>query len=437
MLKWFIRRFDNRVQSRPSIVFGRYSDNNKTIPQVSCWTAAEALFREKKFRQSIEAFFHYLRDDHIKNVETMTSDSTFHFTLYQGSKVVRGVCDDHRILAEVTIARMSEPSIPVMRRLLEQNFNLYYTRYTLDNDRIYMRFDSELKTANPNKLYYGLKELAIKADKQDDLLVEDFTMLKRVDVDHVNALPEEEVRIRLYYFRKFIDETLSRIDTLEKEKLATAISYMLLALGYRIDYLISPEGKLLQELERVIAIYFTHEEISLQEKIHLMINGFKNLKSKSDDEVKKFLFRSVSTFSIVSPQPHKVIAERLNGILQNTQWYIDNKLPEMAQHIMEYGFAFCQYAYSLPKPLSRLFQLFMEVLYPDYFTEFGFPEKLYDKGVFNKRAIEWVIDEINRSYKEKYPKLLFKKQQLRYDDLTIFAQCFLREVVGLNFDIVK
>ena len=40
-----------------------------------------------------------------------------------------------------------------------------------------MRFDSDIETANPSKLYYGLKELATKADKQDDLLVQDFTRL--------------------------------------------------------------------------------------------------------------------------------------------------------------------------------------------------------------------------------------------------------------------
>lgn len=439
MLERFIGWFRKRAQTRPQTVFGRYSDNNKTVIQVSRWTAADSFFREKKYQQSIDAFFEYLRDDTVKNVETERSGPHLHFTIYQGSKVVRGVCDDRQFKAEVVLARMTEASIPVMRRLLEQNYLLYYSRYTLDQDRICMRFDSEIETANPNKLYYGLKELATKADKQDDLLVQDFSMLEQIDMEHVGDLTDEERGIRLFYFRKFIRETLERVEALDKEKMAGGISYILLALGYRIDYLISPEGKLLQELEKIINIYFGKEERSAQEKNHLMVEAFKKLNEKQDGEIAAYLFRSVSTFSIVSPQPHKIIADVLNSALQNMQWYRDNKYPETAQLIMEYGFSYCQYSYSLPKPLSQLFQLYMEIFYPDYFLELGYKEKLYDSqsGGFRKEIIESVIEEINTNWKEKYPMFWFKTQQLKYDNLTNFAQSFLKEITTLNFEVVK
>lgn len=439
MLERLIGWFKKRAERRPSIVFGRYSDNNKTVVQVARWTAADALFREKKYQQSIDAFFDYLRDDTVKNVETERTGTHFYFTLYQGSKVVRGVCDDKRLRAEVVLARMPEPSIPVMRRLLEQNYLLYYSRYTLDQDRICMRFDSEIETANPNKLYYGLKELATKADKQDDLLIQDFAMLEQIDMEHVGDLSEEEKKRRLFYFRSFIKETLERVEGLDKEKMAGGISYMLLALGYRIDYLIAPESRLLQDLEKIISIYFSKEERSAQEKNHLMIEGFKKLYEKQDGEIVNFLFRSVSTFSIVSPQPHKVIADVLQSALQNMQWYRDNKYSDIAQRIMEYGFAYCQYSYSLPKPLSSLFQLFMEIHYPDYFLELGYKEKLYNKetNAFNREIIEKEIEEINNRWKGKYPMFGFKTQQLKYDNLTNFGQSFLNEVIALNFEVVK
>lgn len=439
MLDRLIGWLKKKAEKRPSIVFGRYSDNNKTIAQVTRWTAADTLFREKKYQQSIDAFFDYLRDDSVKNVEMERSGSQMYFTIFQGSKVVRGVCDEKRLRAEVVLARMPEPSIPVMRRLLEQNYLLYYSRYTLDKDRICMRFDSELETANPNKLYYGLKELATKADKQDDLLIQDFAMLEQVDMEHVGDLTTDEKRIRLFYFRKFIKETLDQVALLDKEKMAGGISYMLLALGYRIDYLITPESKLLQDLEKIISIYFSKDDRSAQEKNHLMIDAFWRLNDKQDDEIVNFLFRSVSTFSIVSPQPHKVIADVLQSALQNMAWYRDNKYPEIAQRIMEYGFSYCQYSYSLPKPLSALFQLYMEVHYPDYFLEIGYHEKIYDEktGIFKKEIIEKEIEEINVQWKEKYPMFWFKTQQLKYDGLTSFDQSFLKEIISLNFDVVK
>jgi len=428
--------FKKKAELRPDIMFGRYSDNNKTVAQVNRWTDADNLFKDKKYQQSVDAFFDYLRDDTVRNVETERKGELLNFTIYQGSKVERGTCDGRRLSAEVMLARMPEPSIPVMRRLLEQNFMLYYSRYTLSNDKICMRFDSEIETANPNKLYYGLKELATKADKQDDLLVQDFATLEQIDTDHVEELPDQERKAKLEYFRGFIRETIEYIDTLDKDKLAGGISYMLLALGYRLDYLIAPEGKLLQEIEKVISIYFSKEERTPQEKNHLMAESFRKMLEKSDQEILPYLFRSISTFSIVAPQPHKVISEAIQTAKQNMQWYSDNKYPEVARQILEYGFSYCQYSYSMPKPLSHLFQMFMEINYPAFFQPLGFTGQLYDPASnhFEEEEIEDGIESIIRNWKEKYPFLVWKSSNIRYDNINSFNLSFLTEVQGLNFD---
>ena len=47
--------------------------------------------------------------------------------------------------------------------------------------------------------------------------------------------------------------------------------------------------------------------------------------------------------------------------------------------IIEYGFSYCQYSYSLPRPLSELFRLFMQINYGSYFKLLGFVEKYYDE----------------------------------------------------------
>jgi hypothetical protein len=175
----------------PNIFFGRYSDNNKPVAKVNRWTDADNLFKEKKYGESLDAFFDYLRDDTIQNVvyERNGTEGRFHF--YQGSKIVRGEFNNEFLRADVTLAKMPQPSVPVMRRLLEMNFNLYYSRYALDGERLCMNFDSDIETASPSKLYYGLKELSTKADKQDDLLVQDFTILETSDSDHIDEIPKE------------------------------------------------------------------------------------------------------------------------------------------------------------------------------------------------------------------------------------------------------
>jgi hypothetical protein len=432
---WFRRK----AEPRPDIMFGRYSDNNKTVTQVNRWTDSESLFKEKKYQQSVEAFFDYLRDNSKRNVETERKGELLNFTIYQGSKLVRGHCDARRVTADVSLARMPEPSIPVMRRLLEQNYLLHYTRYTLHDDRICMRFDSEIETANPNKLYYGLKELATKADKQDDLLVQDFATLEQIDTDHIEQLPGHEKKVKLEYFRSFIRQSVEYIDTLDKEKLAGGISYMLLALGYRLDFLIAPEGKLLQEMEKIISIYFGKEERSAQEKNHLMTEAYRKMLDKKDEEILPYLFRSTSTFSIVSPQPHKVISDAIQTAMQNMQWYKDNKYPEIARQIMEYGISYCQYSYSLPRPLSQLFMIFMEINYPGFFLAIGFKGQLYDpaSNQFEKEEIEDGIEFIISSWKDKYPFLVWKESNMRYDNILSFNQRFLSEVQALNFEGIK
>ena len=172
--KLFGRGKKKEAVTEPAISFGRYSDNNKPVARVNRWTDADNLFKEKKYPESLDAFFDYLRDDTVQNVVYERNDAEGRFHFYQGSKMVRGFFTPELLKAEVTLARMPQPSAPVMRRLLEMNFNLYYSRFAMDNERLCMSFDSDIETASPSKLYYGLKELSTRADKQDDLLVQDF-----------------------------------------------------------------------------------------------------------------------------------------------------------------------------------------------------------------------------------------------------------------------
>jgi hypothetical protein len=436
MFDKLFRLFRKTEEPQPDVVFGRYSDNNKTVVKVNRWTEADNLFKEKKYQQSIDAFFEYLRDDMVSNVNTERKGEILNFIIYQGSKVVRGKCDGEKLTAEVSIAKMPEPSIPVMRRLLEQNYLLYYSRYTLKEGLICMRFDSEIETANPNKLYYGLKELATKGDKQDDLLVQDFSTLQQIDTDHIEQLTDREKQVKLSYFRAFISDTINYIDSLDKDKLAGGIAYMLLSLGYRLDYLIAPEGKLLQELEKIVSIYFSKEDRSAQEKNHLMTEAYKKMVEKKEEEILPYLFRSTSTFSIVAPQPHKVIADALGTAIQNMTWYKDNKFPEIARQIQEYGIGYCQYSYSLPRPLSQLFRLFMQVNYPAYFQAVGFKDQLFDAAAnqFERNEIEEEIQQIISTWQEKYPNLWWRDQNIRYDNILSFNHSFLNEVQALNFE---
>lgn len=420
----------------PDILFGRYSDNNKSVSKVNRWTDADNLFKEKKYPESIDAFFDYLRDDEVKNVVYERNGAEGRFELFQGSKIVRGSFDGERIRAEVTLAKMPQPSVPVMRRLLEMNFTLYYSRFALDNDRLSMRFDSHIQAANPSKLYYGLKELATKADKQDDLLVQDFSALQTIDNEHIVDLASAEKEIKYEFLQRWLKQTLDMIASLDADKFSGGISYMLLSLVYRIDYLIKPEAVLLNDLEKIAGIYFKKDEKPVLEKNRDMIEEYKKLQAKTKEQIFPSLFRSRHTFSIVTPQNHKAVADSIHAANQNMIWYRDNNYPFIACQVTEYGIAYCQYSYSLPRAITELFHLYMQVNYCDYFQALGYTGTWYDaaKNQFDNQGIIERIIEIQNKWKTKYPFMDFKTQNLRFDNLVNFNQTFTTEVEFLNME---
>jgi hypothetical protein len=306
----------------------------------------------------------------------------------------------------------------------------------MDEDRLNMRFDSDMNTATPNKLYYGLKELATKADKQDDLLVQNFSLLEKADIEHVEPLPDEEKTARYEFMQKWLGETLEHVRSLDADKFAGGIAYLLLAVVYRIDYLISPEGPIMNELETVPDIYFKKDNRPTAEKNFEMIEALEKLKAKTKEEIFPFLFRSKHTFSIVTPQNYKTIVEAIKGAHQNMIWYRDNGYPSVANQIIEYGFSYCQYSYSVPRPLTELFQLFMQINYGPYFRALGFTAELYnhEKKEFEKDEILEHVDAIIDFWRGKYPKLDLDTQALRFDSLLNFNYSFTRELTSLKFE---
>ena len=434
IFSWSKKKPDEEVQ--PGIVFGRYSDNNKSVAKVEKWNAADNLFKEKKYYESISAFFEYLTDDELGNVRHQQEGNKGSFEFYQGSKIIRGHYDDKLFEAEGLLAAMPQPSVPVMRRLLEMNFTLYYTRYAINGDNISMLFDSDIQTANPSKLYYGLKELATKTDKQDDLLVQDFASLQAIDTEHLQMIPEAEKEVKYRYFRKWIEDTLGLINGVDQDKYSGGIAYSLLALAYRIDYLIVPEGKLLLALEKIVEIYFRKDDRPVTEKNQEMIDGYQKLLEKQKDDFYPFLFRSKFTFSIVTPQNFKTIAVAIYNANQNVAWYKDNKLPDIASQISEYGLSYCQYSYSLPRPITEYFHLFMMINYGDFFRDMGYKEELYKKetGEYNRELIFQKIEETEARWREKYPELKLKTEKLKFDNEVAFNQSFTTEIEYLNLE---
>jgi hypothetical protein len=437
------------------IRIGRYSDNNKSARKTRSWYAAEDYYKQKNYKEAFIAFFDYLRDEAENNVHFKIEESNpqagpaengqpsippnsvrFAFDLIQGSRKIYGECDGRSIVARASLAVMEDPSTAVMRRLLDLNYTLYYSRTALDDaDTLFMVFDTEVTTASPNKLYYGLRELAIKADRQDDMLLSDFINLKLADCCHTEPLPEQELDIKYKYFKKWIADTLKRTDELNQDSFSGAIAYLFLGLIYRIDFLITPEAKLLAELEHINNIYWKKkDELTLVERNRMMKEAVKKLANFSREDFIACTYRSRSTFAITTPPTPDKIREYISNANRDSHWYIENKYPDLAMLINEYGILYEEFTYSMPKPITDLITIYMSIVHADFFKELGMTEWLYDteRERFNKEAIQRVAhDAINR-FQDKYTEMKWNNERINFNSLYEFGISFSDQITNLN-----
>ncbi len=443
MVRQIIRKKEEETKAfvpagNPEIRFGRYSDNNKSVAKTNKWYEAEDYFKAKNYKDAIAAFFEYLRDDLEDNVIFRPKGPEFSFEFYQGSKRIYGSCDGAHIVAEVPVVKMSSPSAAVMRRMLELNFGLFYTRTALSNDNVLsMIFETPLEAANPNKMYYGLKELATKADRQDDTLVSDFKMLEPVDTGHIRPIPDAELDIKYSYFKKWVDEAQQRVSSLNQDSFSGSIAYLLLNTLYRIDYLIAPEAKLLADLEKINGIYWTKkEEIPIIERNQMMQDELRNCLRSPARILLKAYTGPKATFAIANPPKMDKVKETIENSNRDSYWYIENKHPDLALVLNEYGVSYNQYTFSMPDALTELYHLYMMVMHADYFEAIGVQKKIYDRNTnqFNKGYIQQRILQITGRHREKFPYLNFDQNKLRYDSLYNFGISFSEQMADINLD---
>jgi hypothetical protein len=423
------------------IRFGRYSDNNKSSAKTKNWYLAEERFKEKAYMESFTALFDYMRDDEEDNVTFRPDGNKFTFELVQGSKRIIGHCDGERIVAQAAIAIMEQPSNAVMRRLLELNFTLYYTRCALDDkNTLCMIFDTTVNMASPNKLYFGLRELAKFADKQDDLLVADFTTLKATDIDHIRPLSVNEQEVKYRYFRKWIEETLARVKDLNADSFSGAIAYAFLTLLYRIDFLIVPEAKLMADMEAVSNLYWhKKEETAIVERNTMMRDAIAKLLDITREQFAEGVYHSKGTFSITAVPPMEKVRENVHSANKDAEWYVENKFPELALIINEYGVVYNQFSFSMPRVLTDLTTIYMATVHADFFKDLGLTQPFYDldNSTLYKDRITAAIDAVIGRWTEKYASMKWDHSKVSYKSLWDFADTFTEQMVSLNLEVKR
>lgn len=420
-----------------AIRFGRYSDAYKSKRQYEYWDQAKELFEDKNYLRAYEHFFNYLRDERENSVDYTVHSNHIDFTIIQGSKQIQGVATNEKVVAETNVVKCKQLKVGFMRRLVESNYNLRYCRFALKDNIICLKFDTAVVDGSPEKLYFALKEMAIKADKEDDLLVNQFKALEAINNRHIQALPDTEKQIKYKYLHLWIDDTLATIDTLQPNKFSTAISYLLLNLAYKIDYLLASEGQLMDAIERIHRIYFTADESSVMDKNNRMLKEFRKILIMPKAEVYQELYRIKATFGVSSPTSPLQVGNVIGDELNNMIWYRDNNYPHVAITILEYIIQYCLFYYGMPEPTKKLLHLMGVMINADYFKALGYKQTYYDPatGTLHKTTIKRKIRAIEEEAQKAYPHFKVNVNLLKYGSLLDFVHSLLLEMKGLRYDV--
>lgn len=414
----------------PPVKFGRYSDTYKRPEQYEAWDKSLQAFEQGNYMDSYRSFFDYLYDPAEDNIRIRESEKGIEFELYQGSKKVTGIADTEHVRAEARVASTESMNIGFLRRLIDQNYNLKYSRFALDpENNISIVFDSYSLDCSPYKIYYGLKEMAANADKQDDLLLDEFPVLKPIETAHLVDLPEAEKEVKYEYIREEIGKVFARIDSgkPDPQQFPGANAFLLLDLCYKLDFLTKPEGHMMEVLERIHRQYFAKDERNAPQKAIMLRKEFQKLLDRSKADYFKEMYQVPATFGITNPVNHDRVIAVIDGEIQNMDWYMENKFPEVALAIAGYIVGFCLFNYATPKPVWDLFLLYYRITEGAFFRKLGFQTSYYDPatGDFDKKAILKVIRHTAEANATEYPKLHPSTGMLNWTDLPAFAKSYL------------
>ena len=426
----------------PNYRFGRYTDAYKTPENYRAWNKSLTAFEEGEWLRSWEAFLEYLYDGEEDNLRWRQQEKTIYFELYQGSKRVTGMADGDQLRATARVARLLKPQRELLQRLTELNYSLKYSRYALDEEgHLTVIFDTPATDASPHKLYHALKEVAVQADKQDDLLLEEFAnRLEPVEITHLHELSPEHKVVKRDFLTSHIDRLMDYLSSgeLNPEQHPGAVAYLLLDLVYRLDYLLIPEGYTMEALERMHRMYFAREtDQPVTYKNVRLLTELQELRRRAGESFAAELYGGKSTFGITLPANHDRLISLIDNELPNMDWYQDNGYGQVAQAIPGYIVGYALFNYAVPPPDRALLHLYYRVVENEYFGRLGYATGLLDNdGRPSRRLIRAEISALVKKYSATYPHFRPATGGLRYDNLVDFGRSYMEMVRELDLGMV-
>lgn len=413
-----------------TLIFGRYTDCNKNLNQLRYWDDANTAFKSRFYLDAYENFFKYLGDDQLNNVTYTRLGDQLTFELIQGSQRIKGKADQHEFRAEASIVRMPTQSIPVMRKLMNLNYGLNYSKFGLNGTTLTMKFSSLAIDASPSKLYAGLSELAKKADQQDDLLLSEFASLEELDALNLPPISTDKQEEKYNFLMQWINETRQEVSRLDPTAMAGGISFLLLDLTYKIDYLICPQGMLTDELERIQLIFFEKTDATTMDRNARIMAAYDRIYQLPKEKLIEGLYTVKCTFGIAKATAHKTVMDMMFKEREKVAWYRDNGYPKIAESVYGYMVSYAFFNYGMVYPVTDILNIAMHLLNPKFYHAMGDTNNYISTDFrVNSKAIIGQLQAIVKNAQKDYPFLQFNTANLRFESP---ASCIDSLIVELD-----
>ena len=438
MFSWFLNFFSTSQTPVEPYHFGRFISYKKTHKQQEFYQASKKSFLEQRYLEGYENYFNYLRyydeNSQDQNNITFSRDAdSLDFTLIQGSAIVKGNITQTRLIATVNIAHTVNDNIAVMRRLLEKNYMYTYSSFFLEAETLRSKIYFDNISLSPQKVYFPLREIAINSDKEKELLLDEFNDLEAIELEHIEAMDPHLKDTKLRFFREWIDKTQLKVSLLPTQEQSGAIAFVWLGLLLRLDYFITPRGKIGFDIYEAIQAYYLDDNKLIEEKNDALQKATLKLKELDSQKLSKSLYAVKQTFDIFTPNNLDELRQFIEETLTKIIWYKEHRYEEIILTIYEYLGLYMLYNFGLNDCLRELIQLNVRLHNTDFHSALGMKSLYKTDNKLDSSAISKQIRQTLDSYSKFYPHLHDFSEGLNYQSLEKFHHSYFNGLKSLNF----
>jgi len=415
--------------------FGRFISEKRSEEQSLEYQNSKKAFKEQRFIDGYEHYFKYLNfsAQETSNVSFTKSKNSLKFKIIQGSCIINGDITNTRLQAKINLVRIVKNNVAVMRRLLEKNYMYTYSSYYIEDETVKSKIFCDNISLSPQKVFFPLRELAINSDKEKELLLDEFNDLEAVEIDHIEVTDSNLKDTKLRFFREWIDKTEQHVILLPSQEQSGAIAFVWLSLLLKIDYFVTPRGKIGYEIYEAISEYYIDDNKLVEEKNDSLNKAVIKLKELDTHKLSKSVYDVTQTFDIFNENSIEDIYSFIDETLGKASWYKEHKYEEIMLSIYEYLGLYMLYNFGMNECLRELTQLNVQLHNTDFYKALGLNTLGSDDDTLKEKKISAKIVNIIKPYTKEYPHLESFDDMLNYDSLEKFHHSYFSCLKNLNF----